>query len=81
MQDSSWQAAEADVEHIIAARHGDPFQVLGMHETAQGMVVRAFVPHAETLEVVDAKGGVVPAAVSGGAGADSAGNHAIGPDP
>ena len=59
MQDNSWQAAEADVEHIIAARHGDPFQVLGMHDTPAGQVVRAFVPHAETLDVVDAKGAVM----------------------
>jgi 1,4-alpha-glucan branching enzyme len=40
------------IDAIVEARHGDPFGVLGPHETADGLVVRAFVPGAETLEVL-----------------------------
>jgi 1,4-alpha-glucan branching enzyme len=43
---------DAEVEAIAAGRHSDPFAVLGPHRTAGGWVVRAFVPHAETLSVV-----------------------------
>jgi 1,4-alpha-glucan branching enzyme len=51
-----WQASDSDVEAIVAARHGDPFAVLGPHRTASGLVIRAFVPHAGSLEVLDARG-------------------------
>ncbi|MBN9024621.1 1,4-alpha-glucan branching protein GlgB [Kaistia sp. MMO-174] len=53
---SVWRASGADVEALIAARHGDPFALLGPHETADGLVIRAFVPHAETLAVEDLDG-------------------------
>jgi 1,4-alpha-glucan branching enzyme len=42
----------ADVAAIIAARHADPFGVLGMHAVAGGLVVRAFVPDAERVTVL-----------------------------
>ena len=29
---------------IVAGRHGDPFAVLGLHESAGRVLVRAFVP-------------------------------------
>jgi 1,4-alpha-glucan branching enzyme len=51
----TWRAAEEDVEAILAARHGDPFAVLGPHETPDGLVIRAFVPHADSLDVLDGK--------------------------
>ncbi|MBN8998391.1 MAG: 1,4-alpha-glucan branching enzyme, partial [Rhizobiales bacterium] len=51
-----WRASEDDVRDLIAARHGDPFSFLGQHETADGIVVRAFVPEAETVAVVDHDG-------------------------
>jgi 1,4-alpha-glucan branching enzyme len=43
---------------IVAARHGDPFAFLGMHEDADGLVVRALLPGAAAVAVVDAAGAV-----------------------
>ncbi len=48
----SWRADEAAIAAIMEARHGDPFAVLGPHETAAGWVIRACVPGAESLLVV-----------------------------
>jgi 1,4-alpha-glucan branching enzyme len=42
----------ADVAAIIAARHADPFGVLGMHEVGRGLIVRAFVPDTERITVI-----------------------------
>ena len=56
MGDRIWKAAQADVDAIVAGRHGDPFSVLGRHGTAAAPVVRAFVPHAEFLAVIDGDG-------------------------
>ncbi|MDR3090004.1 MAG: 1,4-alpha-glucan branching protein GlgB [Desulfobulbaceae bacterium] len=41
-------------DRIIAARHHDPFQVLGVHDgdRPENVVVRAFQPHAETVYLV-----------------------------
>ncbi|HET6468114.1 MAG TPA: 1,4-alpha-glucan branching protein GlgB [Geminicoccaceae bacterium] len=44
------------IDALLEARHGDPFGVLGPHEQEGRMVVRALVPHAETLEVLDESG-------------------------
>src|SRR5580700_4420298 len=46
---TDWGAAAADVAAIVAARHADPFAVLGPHATDAGLVVRAFVPDAVSL--------------------------------
>ena len=43
---------------IVAARHGDPFAFLGMHEDADGLVVRALLPGAAAVAGVDAAGAV-----------------------
>ena len=51
-----WRASEHDVQSIISARHGDPFSVLGLHPTSAGLVVRTFVPHAETVRVENSAG-------------------------
>ena len=49
-----------NVEQIVSATHGDPFSFLGMHEDGKkGLVVRAFLPQAQAVEVVDADGGKV----------------------
>ena len=42
-----WRASPTTCAAIVGARHGDPFAVLGLHETAAGFVIRAFVPGAE----------------------------------
>jgi 1,4-alpha-glucan branching enzyme len=49
-------ATAADIEAIVAARHADPFAVLGPHETASGLVVRAFVPGAVSLWLLSEEG-------------------------
>jgi 1,4-alpha-glucan branching enzyme len=41
------------VDALVHARHGDPFAVLGPHRTPGGWSVRALVPGADTVEVVD----------------------------
>jgi 1,4-alpha-glucan branching enzyme len=60
MSESAWQISDEDAFAIAAGRHADPFSVLGMHRAPpgapQGMVVRCFVPGAETVSVVDEAG-------------------------
>ena len=45
-----------DVQAIVEGRHRDPFAVLGMHDAADAVVVRALVPGAERVEVVTREG-------------------------
>ena len=47
------------VRALIEARHDDPFAVLGLHEAPGGVVIRALVPGAERLEVVEEATGAV----------------------
>ncbi len=47
------------VEALVAGRHGDPFAVLGPHESAEGCILRAFLPDAQIVEVLDRAGGEV----------------------
>ncbi len=47
------------VEAIVQGRHGDPFAVLGPHETADGCSVRAFLPGASGGTVIDRSSGQV----------------------
>ncbi len=60
MSESGWQARESDVAAIVAARHGDPFAVLGVHQQAKVCVLRAFVPYAERLSAVGPDGRAIP---------------------
>lgn len=49
-----------DIDALLDGRHGDPFAVLGLHADAAGKLwVRALLPGAETVEVVDAASGRV----------------------
>ncbi len=49
---------EQELDNILAARHGDPFSVLGVHEDAQQRFwLRAFLPGAAQLTVLDARSG------------------------
>ena len=41
------------IDSFVRARHGDPFSLLGPHTVPGGPVVRAFMPEAIRLEVVD----------------------------
>ena len=45
----TWDLPAVEIAAIAAGRHGDPFALLGPHEGPGGMVVRAFLPHAETV--------------------------------
>src|SRR5579875_1604938 len=40
------------VAAVLAARHGDPFAVLGPHRVAEGTAIRAFLPDARGVQVV-----------------------------
>jgi 1,4-alpha-glucan branching enzyme len=51
MPDPDWKTSAAEIEAIVSGRHGNPFAVLGLHQTGKNWVARAFVPEAETLEV------------------------------
>ena len=44
-----------DAREIAAGTHRDPFAVLGLHEFDGGLVIRAFVPDATQIDVLDAK--------------------------
>src|SRR5579884_3071876 len=46
--------SEAETKRISEGRHRDPFSFLGPHETNEGWVVRAWLPQAERVELVDA---------------------------
>jgi 1,4-alpha-glucan branching enzyme len=52
---------DPEVEAIVAARHGDPFGFLGMHPTADGVCVRAMLPAAQEMAVIDSATGEVAA--------------------
>jgi 1,4-alpha-glucan branching enzyme len=54
--------ADPEAEAIVACRHGDPFAYLGMHAAAGGLLVRALLPGAVSVEVVDAGSGNIVAA-------------------
>ncbi|MBN9511243.1 MAG: 1,4-alpha-glucan branching protein GlgB [Alphaproteobacteria bacterium] len=60
MSPSPWQASDEDVAALEEAQHGDPFAVLGLHRAPAGgpggMVMRAFVPGAETVTAIDEAG-------------------------
>ena len=55
---------------LIEGRHGDPFSVLGLHQHGKVWVITAFVPGADSLQVLGAKGVVLAEAdpVAGFAG-------------
>jgi 1,4-alpha-glucan branching enzyme len=42
------------IEALVQARHGEPFSILGPHDTAEGCLVRVFLPDARSVEVLDA---------------------------
>jgi 1,4-alpha-glucan branching enzyme len=50
---------DPQIEAIVAARHGDPFAYLGMHEEAGALVVRAMLPGAEAVSIVDRESGAI----------------------
>jgi 1,4-alpha-glucan branching enzyme len=55
------QRLNPQVEAIVGGTHGDSFAVLGMHPGSAGIYVRAFLPWAEAMAVVDTASGAVAA--------------------
>src|SRR5581483_8225411 len=53
----------ATLSAIVDGRHGDPFAVLGPHEVQGKLVVRAFVPAATGIAVIDPESGAVAASL------------------
>jgi 1,4-alpha-glucan branching enzyme len=52
------RAERARVKRLAQSGDGDPFGFLGMHRTPDGgLIVRAFRPRAESLELIDARTG------------------------
>ncbi|MCI7479681.1 MAG: 1,4-alpha-glucan branching protein GlgB [[Pasteurella] aerogenes] len=45
--------AQAEIDAFFAGRHADPFAVLGMHETEQGIEIRAILPDASRVVVLN----------------------------
>ncbi|MBI3794445.1 MAG: 1,4-alpha-glucan branching protein GlgB [Nitrospinae bacterium] len=46
-------AAQQEIARIINAEHYDPFSVLGIHETADGSVIRVFAPEAKEVSAIN----------------------------
>jgi 1,4-alpha-glucan branching enzyme len=59
MADPDWKTSTAEIEAIVAGRHGNPFAVLGLHQAGKTWVARAFVPGAEELAVSGPDGKVL----------------------
>ncbi|HUB64329.1 MAG TPA: 1,4-alpha-glucan branching protein GlgB [Methylocella sp.] len=51
-----WRTGDEAVHALLAARHPDPFAVLGPHETPDGIVIRTLVPDAESVTAVPTDG-------------------------
>ena len=47
------------IDAVVEGRHGDPFAVLGLHEDDGTLVLRAFVPGAESLDAVTRDGALL----------------------
>ena len=48
---------DSEIHALMRAEHGDPFAVLGPHETAEGLEVRALLPGAQAVAVMHASSG------------------------
>jgi 1,4-alpha-glucan branching enzyme len=59
LTDMRSQLPDADVDALVGARHGDPFSILGMHVVDGEVVVRALLPQASRVHVVDAADGAI----------------------
>ncbi|HXP06158.1 MAG TPA: 1,4-alpha-glucan branching protein GlgB [Stellaceae bacterium] len=53
---------EPQIAAVLAARHADPFSFLGMHKEGGELIVRAMLPGAEAVTVIDAATGEVAGA-------------------
>ena len=49
---TSWQLDMDSARALAQANHGDPFAVLGPHDTENGRIIRAFLPGAIKVELL-----------------------------
>jgi 1,4-alpha-glucan branching enzyme len=61
MASAKWLASASEISAVIEARHSDLFGFLGPHENKGGVVIRAFVPHAEFIDAVEPGGKLIAA--------------------
>ena len=59
MRLQNWAAREQDIDALHAARHGDPYSVLGPHHTSAGWVIRAFAPDAVSVRALTREGALI----------------------
>ncbi len=52
---------DPEIQAVVEARHGDPFSFLGMHRSPGGISVRAMLPGAQNMSVIDSATGEVAA--------------------
>jgi 1,4-alpha-glucan branching enzyme len=52
---------DPQVEAIVRGRHDDPFAFLGMHQAPAGVCIRAMLPEAQEMAVVDSATGKIAA--------------------
>jgi 1,4-alpha-glucan branching enzyme len=50
---------QAAIQALVEGRHGDPFAILGRHDTPDGAVVRVLLPGAHGVEVTDRDGAII----------------------
>ena len=50
---TSWGVAPDAVNAVCHARMGDPFAVLGPHDVGGGCEIRAMIPHADAVDILD----------------------------
>ena len=55
------QQLDSQVAAILQARHDNPFSFLGMHHCGGGICVRAILPDAQQMAVVDSATGNIAA--------------------
>src|SRR5258707_5663526 len=55
-REDGWRLDESDVATLVAGTHGDPFAVLGPHQSGRTWVARAFIPGAEQVSVAGLDG-------------------------
>jgi 1,4-alpha-glucan branching enzyme len=48
---------DSEIHALMRAEHGDPFAVLGPHETGEGLAVRALLPGAKAVAVMHSSSG------------------------
>jgi len=51
MAEAKWKTSGPEIQAIIDGRHADPFRILGLHETEDGFIARAYVPGADIITV------------------------------